>query len=105
MMKKFKLYLLSFLFVFSCDVSQAFPGTGVQSPGLIPIANNKVLGNSSGSTAMPAAISVPLAALATQAADTFIANGTAGAAAPTAMPLAASQFVCRGPAGDIVACS
>lgn len=47
--------------------------------------------------------SIALTNLATQAANTFLANGTAGAAAPTAIALAASQLAGRGAAGNIAA--
>ena len=54
-------------------------------------------------TARIADNAVTLAKLATQAANTFLANGTAGAAVPTAIALAASQLAGRGSAGNITA--
>lgn len=47
--------------------------------------------------------SINLTDLATQAANTFLANATSGAAAPTAVALAASQLAGRGSSGNIAA--
>jgi hypothetical protein len=46
---------------------------------------------------------VTLAKLATQASDTILANITAGAAVPTAVALAANQFLAKSSAGNIAA--
>lgn len=46
---------------------------------------------------------VTLAMLATQAANTILANATAGAAVPTAMALAANTFLARASTGNIAA--
>lgn len=46
---------------------------------------------------------VTLAKLATQAANTILANVTSGAAVPTAVALAANQFLARSSAGDAAA--
>lgn len=51
----------------------------------------------------PALGSVTLAMLATQAANTIVANATAAAASPTAFPVGLNTVVGRGPAGNIVA--
>ena len=48
---------------------------------------------------------VALTAMATQAAQTIVANATDGAAAPTAIAIAASQIVARLAAGSLKGCS
>lgn len=55
---------------------------------------------SSGVYQTPSA-TIPLTDLATQAANTILANATSSAAAPTAVAIAASQLVGRGSTGDI----
>lgn len=52
-----------------------------------------------------AAGSIALTKLATQGADTFLANATSGAASPTAIALAASQLAGKGSTGNIAAIS
>ncbi len=59
---------------------------------------------SSGVAQTPAA-TVPLTDLATQAANTFLANATSSSAAPTAIALSASQLAGRGASGNIAAIS
>lgn len=59
---------------------------------------------SSGVYQTPAA-TIPLTDLATQAADTFLANATSGAAPPTAIGLTASTLAGKGSTGNIAAIS
>lgn len=63
-----------------------------------------VTGSGTGSFAATiAANAVTLAKLATQAANTFLANGTAGTAVPTAIALSTRQLAGRGSSGNISA--
>lgn len=67
-----------------------------------PVMTAPVLGTPASGT-LTNCTGLPLTGLATQAANTFNANGTAGAASPTAIALAASQLAGRGSAGNITA--
>lgn len=52
---------------------------------------------------LTSATGLPLTGLATQAADTFVANATSGSASPTAVALGASQLAGKGSTGNIAA--
>lgn len=100
-------------------VLSSTPSSAVTTAGTVTgtlntqVANKVFAGPTTGSAANPTfrslvagdfpSATIPLASLAAQAADTFLANATAGSASPTAVALAASQLAGRGSTGDIAA--
>ncbi len=92
----------------AADTVLANATAGVASPTAVAVGTNTVLGRVAADIvaaqlvgAQVAAATLPLTTLATQAADTFVANATAGVASPTAVAISAQSVLGRA-AADIV---
>lgn len=81
---------------------KAVTGTGDVVLATSPTLVTPALGTPASGT-LTNCTGLPLSGLASQNANTFVANGTGSSAAPTAIALAASQLAGRGSAGNITA--